>query len=129
MFLSKDAVAVDRSICEQLKDLLINIRNETDFTLLNSPIFPEGISSALSQAKHLVQNLCNRIELLDSHTALFFLSSYVSAPRLTYLMRTTPMHLNLPGLKSIDETVRLTSSLIANVQVLVCMHIHSSDRC
>ena len=89
--------------------------NKFSLTLLNSPVFAEGIPKALEKTKHLISNLCNRIRGLDAHTALFFLTHHSSAPRLNYLLRSAPMYLHSNSLQEIDNTIRNTAVEVTNV--------------
>ena len=55
--------------------------------------------------------------MLDSHTGLFFLSHYVSAPRLIYALRSAPVYLDGAGLGRIDEALRSAAASVANVEM------------
>ena len=55
-------------------------------SLLGSPLTDGGIHAAGESACAVVERLCDRLRRLDSHTAVFFLAHFVSAPRLAYLL-------------------------------------------
>ena len=86
-------------------------------TLLGSPLDETGIQAATETAADTVPTLCNRIRGLDTHTAVFFLSHHVSAPRLQYLLRSSPMYKNEKGLREIDNTVRSALTDVCNVKI------------
>ena len=65
----------------------------------------------------MIALLCGRLESLDPHLALFFLTHYVSVPRLTYLLRSAPMFKEGETLERIDEIVRATLTKAVNVDV------------
>ena len=61
--------------------------------------------------------MCNRIEGLDEHWALFFLTRYVAAPRLNYALRTSPLYMCMSALQNIDNIVRTTATKCINVDL------------
>ena len=61
--------------------------------------------------------LCARLRGLDRHTAVFFLAHHVSAPRLTYLLRTAPTFKAQYVLRTTDETVCSTLEAVSNVVI------------
>ena len=83
--------------------------------ILNSPIYPEATSVAVSKSTELIERMCKRIKMLDSHIGLFFLTHYTSAPRLNYLLRTAPLYLEPEFMQNIDTTVRETAISVTNV--------------
>jgi hypothetical protein len=85
--------------------------------LLGSPLGSNSTATAVDNTTETIQLLCNRIKDLDSHTALFFLVNYVSAPRLIYLLRSAPLVSASSKLKNIDKMVRETLVEVSNVEV------------
>ena len=65
----------------------------------------------------MIKTLCSRIRSLDTHTALFFLAHYIAAPRLQYLLRSSPMYLNSTGLQAIDALMRSALTDTCNVSL------------
>ena len=74
----------------------INITQPECLTLLGSPLHTAGLRNAIGSARTTIRRLCTRLRRLDRHTAVFFLSKYVSAPRVQYLLRSSPAYLE-PG--------------------------------
>ena len=96
------------SITERLETALPGIRETalTHLTLLGSPLTDSSIHTAIESAVDIVSKLCDRIRGLDTHTAILFLAHYISAPRLQYLLRSSPIFTNKLGLQAIDTTVK-----------------------
>ena len=109
---SRTAVDV---IKEVMPGILVTSPNE--LTLLGSPLLEEGLIPAAERAKKMVSLLCDRLLSLEPHLAFFFLSHYVSAPRLTYLLRSCPIFKKKDILRDIDEIVRKTLSEAVNADV------------
>ena len=86
-------------------------------TLLGAPLDEASIQAATETAATTVSMLCDRIRALDTHSAIFFLTHHVSAPRLQYLLRSSPMYRNKEGLRSIDKTVRSALTDVCNVKI------------
>ena len=86
-------------------------------SLLGSPLNDTGIQTSQETAAETISLLCKRIRGLDPHTALFFLTHYTAAPRLQYLLRSSPMYTNLSGLRKIDNLVRSTLIDVCNVEI------------
>ena len=75
-------------------------------TLLGAPLDVGGLEDALALCSRKVELICDRVQTLDSHWALFFLTRYASAPRLSHLLRSSPAYLRPALLHSIDTLVR-----------------------
>ena len=86
-------------------------------SLLGSPLNEAGTHAAQEAAAGTVSVLCERIRALDPHSAMFFLAHHTSAPRLQYLLRSSPMYKNRSGLQTIDEMVRSTLADVCNVSI------------
>ena len=117
--LDNPGVKAQQEAVQAVKKVLPDI-TETPLTrlqLLGSPLHDAGISTASDTARDTITRLCRRVKLLDRHTGLFFLAHYVSAPRLTYLLRSAPLFKDQTSLQHIDELVRSTLSEVTNVDV------------
>ena len=91
---------IHASIVGMMEDALPGI-TETPLerlNLLGSPLHDSGIQAATEKAAVTVSTLCNRVRALDSHTAVFFLAHHISAPRLQYLLRSSPIYRHSTGL-------------------------------
>ena len=86
-------------------------------SLLGSPLDEGGLDHAISDCGRKVELVCDRVQHLDSHWALFFLTRFSAAPRLNYLMRSSPAYLQPAELVKIDEMVRNTLAKCTNVDV------------
>ena len=88
-----------------------------NLSLLGSPLTDGGLEAAADTASDMIERLCSRLRHLDSHTAVFFLAHHVSAPRLSYLLRSAPLYKEPEALDRIDETVRSTLEAVTNVTI------------
>ena len=104
------AMATLRNVQPGIEEIHIN-----DFTLLGSPVEVGGLESAISKCAQRVERVCERLRLLDAHWALFFLTRFTSAPRVSHILRTCPSYLRADSLTQIDRVVRSTLSDCTNV--------------
>ena len=88
-----------------------------ELTLLGSPLTADGLQAFLSDKEEKVKLMCDRIEQLDSHWGLFFLSRFASASRLNYLLRSAPAYQCIDALNRIDNIVRNSLAHTTNVDV------------
>ena len=95
----------------------IAVISPVELNLLGSPLHDHGLGLAARGAADMIALLCDRLKSLDAHLAFFFLTHYVSVPRLTYLLRSCPMFKEGEILNSIDEIVRMTLTKAVNVDV------------
>ena len=86
-----------------------------ELTLLGSPLLDSGLTIALDKAKSTISRLCERLKHLDSHTALFFLTHHASAPRLSYLLRTSRTFVRPELLTSVDNLIISAAEQATNV--------------
>ena len=113
----KDVKTETDELFSNLKRVLpdIKVQSKESLTLLNSPIHPEATGLAVSKYDQVVSRMCDRIQKLDAHTGLFFLSHHTSAPRLNYILRTAPIYETPEILGKIDDKVRQTAVSVTNV--------------
>ena len=107
------------SIAGRLKTALPEITETplASLTLLGSPLAEDGIQASTDIASGTIHTLCDRIRELDTHTATFFLAHFISAPRLQYLLRSSPIYTKEAALQEIDDTVKSTLTDVCNVQL------------
>ena len=86
-------------------------------SLLGSTLYVDGLPGALTAAATVVTKLCERLESLDAHTGLFFLTHHTSAPRFMHILRSSPAFTNDDQLREIDFILRSTASSITNVEI------------
>ena len=86
-------------------------------TLLGAPLGVAGLNSSLSKCSRKVELICDRVQTLDSHWALFFLTRYASAPRLNHMLRSSPAYLQPDILDTIDALISDTLVKCINVQL------------
>ena len=110
--LSQAAVSIVRQVMPEIVETSLE-----ELSLLGSPLQDGGLQPTLRSAASLVSLLCERLQSLDAHLALFFLSHFVSVPRLTYLLRTSPTYKERSSLADIDECVRTALTRAVNVDI------------
>ena len=100
-------------------EIMPNIRETSlgNLSLLGSPLGTNSMESSEHACVERVKMICQRLAPLDAHWALFFLSRYVSAPRVNYLLRVSPMYRADEALLIIDGCVRHTLSERINVNL------------
>ena len=103
------------TICSVLPD--VKETQLDNLSLLGSPLTDGSIAAAGEAASAVVGRLCARLRGLDRHTAVFFLAHHVSAPRLTYLLRSAPTFKAQHTLRTTDETVCSTLEAVSNVAI------------
>ena len=89
----------------------------TRLQLLGSPLHEAGLPNATDTVFDTISRLCQRVRCLDRHTGLFFLAHHVSAPRLIYLLHSTPLYSASSSLRKIDDLVRTTLADVTNVDI------------
>ena len=78
----RDGLAHVQRVLTIFKEVDLN-----ELMLLGSSLSEGCFENAIETAKSNHSRLCLRILSLDAHTEMFFLTLYVSAPQLTYLLR------------------------------------------
>ena len=103
----------------QLKSILPGMKTLAKDQLchLNSPMLPEAIPAAVEKSAKDVSTICSRIPYLDSHTGLFILTHFTSAPRLNYLMRSSPSYQCPRALEQIDAEVQEAAIKVTNARL------------
>ena len=103
----------------QLQSILPGIKTteKAELTYLNSPIPHEAIPNAIKESAKALNTICDRVQYLDSHTGLFILTHYTSAPRLNYLMRSSPTYHCPEALSGLDAKVRETAASVCKVKM------------
>ena len=107
-------------VMDQLRALLPDIREVevSALQLLGAPICDPQLRDQLLSGQHTVEKIVRRLQQLDEkHQAFFLLKNYASAPRLLYLLRSSPAHDHPALLARIDETVRRGVVAVTNVDL------------
>ena len=102
-------------IRQQVPDIVETPLN--DLALLGSSLGDGALVESLARCSRKVQLICQRVKLLDAHWDLFFLTRYASAPRVSYVLRTSPAYVLPSALSSIDATVRDALECSLNIAV------------
>ena len=102
-------------IRQQVPDIVETPLN--DLALLGSSLGDGALVESLTRCSRKVKLFCQRVRLLDAHWGLFFLTRYASAPRVSYVLRTSPAYVLPSALSSIDATVRDALECSLNIAV------------
>lgn len=65
--------------------------DEADLELLGAPIFEAGIPKALENKESTYELLFRRLQYVGSHVATYIVQRAAGVPKLTYLLRTSPV--------------------------------------
>ena len=104
----------------ELQSLLPNIRlvHADDMQLLGAPICRHQTRVDLTRGAEMVEKLVDRVQKLEEpHQAFFLLKNFISAPRLLYILRSSPAYTHPDLLLRIDESVRCGVTKITNVSL------------
>jgi len=89
--------------------------SQSSVIFLGAPLSAgEHLDSVLANRRHELQRLTKRLELMPSHDSLFLLRNVLTAPRLMYLLRTSPCT-GSPELPLYDDVLRDSLSITLNV--------------
>ena len=88
-----------------------------DLVLLGSSFGDGSLEPAVTAVSRKMDLFCDRIQSLDAHTALFFLVHHASVPRLSYVLRTSPVYKCVDALRAIDDRVHRALILATNVNI------------
>ena len=104
------SIANFREIAPEIREISMD-----NLTMLGSPIMPEAIDGVLQSKLESFQLMCDRLEVIDPHDALFLLRHAFALPKLTYFLRTSPCFGNTEILKKYDKALRVALISILNV--------------
>ena len=78
---------------------------------------PESIEAVLTSKLESLKLMSRRLELLDSHDAMYLLKNCFSLPKLNYFLRASPCFLKEDLLKEYDEVIRESLVSILNIKL------------
>jgi hypothetical protein len=91
--------------------------NSSSVILLGAPLFAgQHLDQVMEEKRMELMRLSRRLELMPSHDSLYLLRNVFAAPRLMYLLRTTPCT-DSPVLPLFDATIRESLSATLNVEL------------
>ena len=101
------------SVLPDIREVAMN-----ELELLGAPVHDDQVRRKLLQGQLMMEKLIRRLQALEeAHQAFFLLKSYVSLPRVLYLLRSSPAYRHPALLVKIDETVRCGMEAITNVRL------------
>jgi hypothetical protein len=95
----------------------IKILTNNEFDLLGSPITEEAQAHAIQAKIEQLNTLLQNLDCIDQHQAFFLLTNYLCIPKLTYIMRASPIYKQTAFLQTIDTKVSDKLEQICNVKL------------
>ena len=92
----------------------ISLPSRVELCLLGSPVLPEGIANALEVKINNIRLLTSRLEELQAHHALFLLKNCLAAPKVLYVLRSSPAWTRPDKLQEFDGMIRTCLTNITN---------------
>ena len=96
--------------------LNFTITDRKEACLLGSPLSPDGVNAALIASSAQIREVEPRLRLLPANEAFYLFKSCFAAPKLQYLLRTSPAF-DSPHCVELAETIRETLSNILNIRL------------
>jgi hypothetical protein len=112
---SEENTALLNNFCKE--NPAITRVGQEELTLLGAPVMPESIEAVLTSKLESLKLMSRRLELLDSHDAMYLLKNCFSLPKLNYFLRASPCFLKEDLLKEYDEVIRESLVSILNIKL------------
>ena len=101
----------------------IKVLSDDELDLLGSPITEEAQAHAIQTKIEQLNTLLDNLDCIDQHQAFFLLTNYLCIPKLTYIMRASPIYKQTTFLQTIDTKVSNKLEEICNIK------LSESSRC
>lgn len=110
---------IDAEIVSKFNDICpgICVTSKEDLNLLGAPILEEGFPKFSRKIVSKMEIMFERLKCLNSHTALFILRNCFAIPKLTYLMRTTPVWMFQDFTMNFDNKIKDLLESLLNVSL------------
>ena len=95
----------------------IKVKTKENLTLLGAPIHPEASKSVLQEKLEDLERMSERLEMLDTHSALYLLKNVYSIPKLTYFLRTAPFFKHPDSLELYNDQLRRSLETLNNFKL------------
>lgn len=95
----------------------IGLPTRASLRLLGSPLLPEGVANALEEKTETLRLLTSRLAELHAHQALYLLKNCLSAPKVMYILRSSPAWSRTDKLRELDDLIRRSLASITNTDV------------
>ena len=95
----------------------IRVIGNKDLTLLGAPVSPEAIEEVLNSKLESLKLMTKRLELLDSHEAMYLLKNCFALPKLNYFLRSSPCFLKKDILQEYDSVIKESLVSILNLKL------------
>ncbi|XP_055351591.1 uncharacterized protein LOC129597910 [Paramacrobiotus metropolitanus] len=94
----------------------LRILSASTLSLLGAPVLDEAIGPLLIEKASTLKVVCERLQLLSSHQALFLLQNCLGAPKIIYMLRCCNAWKYPALLYQLDETMRDCFQNLSNVR-------------
>uniref|UniRef100_A0A8D8RZN0 Reverse transcriptase domain-containing protein n=1 Tax=Cacopsylla melanoneura TaxID=428564 RepID=A0A8D8RZN0_9HEMI len=95
----------------------IRIKSDCDLELLGAPLLEEGCIPSFTQRFEDMKRMFGRLKQLNSHVAYFLLKNCFNIPKMTYVLRTSPMWKFPDYLNEIDREIKSTLESLLNLKL------------
>jgi hypothetical protein len=109
----------DLKVIKEFQNLApgIKICDRESLSLLGSPIFDQGFKNTVEKTIITVENLLNKVELLNRHVAYTLIKNCLFIPKFNFLLRTTPFWKFSNYVNSIDSSLKSCLERILNLRL------------
>ncbi|XP_055351881.1 uncharacterized protein LOC129598141 [Paramacrobiotus metropolitanus] len=94
----------------------LRVLSDSTFTLLGAPVLDDAIGPALTEKAATLTTVCERLQLLPRHHALYLLKHCLGAPKVIYMLRCCNAWRYPQKLYEIDEKLRFCFQSLCNVK-------------
>ncbi|XP_055339287.1 uncharacterized protein LOC129588896 [Paramacrobiotus metropolitanus] len=94
----------------------VRVMSSSSLTLLGAPILDAAIAPLFAEKAQSLATVCERMQLLPRHHALFFLRHCLGAPKIVYMLRCSNAWKYSEQLYKIDEVLRSCFQQLCNVR-------------
>ena len=96
----------------------IKVLKEEDFTLLGAPITEKALEGVMMKKLEDLDRMSDRLQLLDSHDALYILRHSLAIPKVNFFLRGAPCHKIPEVLDRYDQVLRASLEKILNIKMV-----------
>ena len=96
----------------------IKVLKEEDLTLLGAPITEKALEGVMIKKLQDLERMSDRLQLLDSHDALYILRHSLAIPKVNFFLRGAPCHKIPEVLDRYDQVLRASLEKILNIKMV-----------
>ena len=96
----------------------IKVLKEEDLTLLGAPITEKALEGVMMKKLEDLDRMSDRLQLLDSHDALYILRHSLAIPKVNFFLRGAPCHKIPEVLDRYDQVLKASLEKILNKKMV-----------